>query len=83
MQGKQIRFAPLQLRESQTLRLQRLYKGSLVKPAVGTVADPDADDHRPDGLAAAPGPRLLDWCTALLEVLTVVAPARCAADDAR
>ncbi|WP_462185963.1 transcription-repair coupling factor, partial [Frankia sp. CcWB2] len=38
--GRQIRFAPLELRESQTLRLTRLYRGAVVKPAVRTVLVP-------------------------------------------
>lgn len=33
VQGNYVRFGPVELRESQTLRLQRLYKGALVKPA--------------------------------------------------
>src|SRR5205085_791403 len=33
VQGNAVRFAPLELRESQQLRLQRLYKGALVKQA--------------------------------------------------
>ncbi|HMA46140.1 MAG TPA: TRCF domain-containing protein, partial [Frankiaceae bacterium] len=40
VQGRFVRFAPLSLRESQTLRLQRLYKGAIVKPAVRTVLVP-------------------------------------------
>jgi transcription-repair coupling factor (superfamily II helicase) len=40
VQGRYVRFAPLSLRESQTLRLQRLYKGAIVKPAVRAVLVP-------------------------------------------
>jgi len=40
VQGNHVRFGPLELSESQTLRLQRLYKGSLVKPATRTVLVP-------------------------------------------
>ncbi len=37
VQGKFVRFSPVHLRESQVLRLQRLYKGSLVKDALGQI----------------------------------------------
>jgi transcription-repair coupling factor (superfamily II helicase) len=36
-QGRYIRFAPAHLPESRAMRLQRLYPGSVVKDAVGTV----------------------------------------------
>ena len=59
-QGKFVRFAPLDLRESQTLRLQRLHKGSIVKAATSIV------------LVPAPAERdraLLDWCRGLLDTV--------------
>ena len=40
LQGNHVRFGPLELRESQQLRLQRLYPGSIVKHALGTVLVP-------------------------------------------
>ena len=40
VQGNHVRFGPVELRESQELRLQRLYPGSIVKPALGTVLVP-------------------------------------------
>jgi transcription-repair coupling factor (superfamily II helicase) len=40
VQGKYVRFGPLQLPESQQLRLQRLYPGTLVKEAVHTILVP-------------------------------------------
>jgi len=40
VQGKYVRFGPLQLPESQQLRLQRLYPGTLVKEAVRTILVP-------------------------------------------
>jgi transcription-repair coupling factor (superfamily II helicase) len=39
-QGQHVRFGPLDLRDSQRLRLTRLYPGSLVKPALHTVLVP-------------------------------------------
>ncbi len=53
VQGRYVRFAPLELRESQTLRLQRIYKGSLVKPALRQILVPRPDRHRAHGIAAA------------------------------
>jgi transcription-repair coupling factor (superfamily II helicase) len=40
LQGSFVRFGPLQLPESQQLRLQRLYPGTLVKDAVRTILVP-------------------------------------------
>ena len=40
LQGKYVRFGPLQLPESQQLRLERLYPGTLVKDAVNTILVP-------------------------------------------
>jgi transcription-repair coupling factor (superfamily II helicase) len=40
VQGNFVRFGPLDLRESQVLRLQRLYKGALVKPALHQILVP-------------------------------------------
>jgi transcription-repair coupling factor (superfamily II helicase) len=59
-QGKYVRFSPLELRESQTLRLQRLYPGSVVKSATKIV------------LVPAPQLRdraLLDWARELLDTV--------------
>ena len=60
VQGPHIRFAPLELLESQQLRLQRLHPGSIVKPAVRTVLVP-----RPE----LRDTELLAWCTELLDDL--------------
>jgi transcription-repair coupling factor (superfamily II helicase) len=40
VQGTFVRFGPVELRESQQLRLQRLYPRSVVKQALGTVLVP-------------------------------------------
>jgi len=40
VQGQFVRFGPVSLRESQQLRLQRLYRGSVVKEALGTILVP-------------------------------------------
>jgi transcription-repair coupling factor (superfamily II helicase) len=66
LQGSVVRFSPVVLRESQEVRMQRLYPRSVFKNAVNTISVP-----RP----GKPGQpvrdlELLDWCR---EVLTTVA----------
>jgi transcription-repair coupling factor (superfamily II helicase) len=73
-QGKYVRFAPLELRESQTVRLQRLYPGSLVKPATNTVLVPAPTTARIGGQPLRDR-ELLDWCRSLLDALDVPLPA--------
>jgi transcription-repair coupling factor (superfamily II helicase) len=65
-QGKYIRFAPLELRESQTLRLQRLHPGSIVKPATGIVLVTAPTTARIGGQTLRDQP-LLDWCREVLQ----------------
>jgi transcription-repair coupling factor (superfamily II helicase) len=60
-----IRFAPMELRESQQLRLQRLYPRSVVKPAVRTVLVPEPRTARIGGQPVR-DTALLDWCADLL-----------------
>ncbi|HET6816308.1 MAG TPA: transcription-repair coupling factor [Mycobacteriales bacterium] len=67
-QGKYIRFSPLELRESQTLRLQRLHPGSIVKAATGTVLVPAPQTARVGGQPIRDR-ALLDWCRELLGAL--------------
>ena len=54
VQGNHVRFGPVELRESQQLRLQRLYPGSIVKPTLGTVLVPKPMTAR---VARAPAAR--------------------------
>jgi transcription-repair coupling factor (superfamily II helicase) len=68
LQGTSVRFAPLQLRESQTMRLQRLYPRSVVKPAIGTVLVPRPTTARIGGQPLR-DEALLDWARALLEAV--------------
>jgi transcription-repair coupling factor (superfamily II helicase) len=72
LQGKQVRFAPIALRESQTLRLQRLYKGAIVKPAVGTVLVPLPTTTGRLGAPPLRDRSLLEWAAGLLEALELV-----------
>ena len=40
VQGNRIRFAPVELRDSQRLRLERLYRGTIIKPAIRQILVP-------------------------------------------
>ncbi|HVS67366.1 MAG TPA: transcription-repair coupling factor [Mycobacteriales bacterium] len=64
-QGKYVRFTPLELRESQTLRLSRLYPGSVVKAATKTVLVTAPMTARVGGQPLRNRP-LLDWCRGVL-----------------
>jgi transcription-repair coupling factor (superfamily II helicase) len=68
VQGNFVRFAPLALRESQTLRLQRLYPRSLVKAAVSTVLVPRPATARVGGQPLR-DTALLDWARGLLDAV--------------
>jgi transcription-repair coupling factor (superfamily II helicase) len=74
VQGRQIRFAPLSLRESQTLRLQRLYKGALVKPATSTVLVPAPSTTGRMGAPPLRDRALLAWARALLDEVVGAGP---------
>ena len=68
-QGQHIKFAPLDLKESQELRLGRLYKGSVIKAATKTALVPVPKAGT--ALTAAPlrDDEILGWCRNLLEVV--------------
>ncbi|MCW2680492.1 MAG: transcription-repair coupling factor, partial [Frankiales bacterium] len=68
VQGSSIRFAPLDLRESQTMRLQRLYPRSVVKPQTSTVLVPRPTTARIGGQPLR-DEALLDWARGLLEAV--------------
>src|SRR5450432_242752 len=77
LQGDQIRFAPVSLRESQVLRLQRLFPKSIVKAPVHTILVP-----RPAGVKSTVNAQnlrdvpLLHWVAALVrEILPTGTPA--------
>jgi transcription-repair coupling factor (superfamily II helicase) len=67
--GRQIRFAPLDLRESQTLRLARLYKGAVVKPGIRTVLVPAPAETPRIGARPLRDTALLTWAAGLLEAV--------------
>jgi transcription-repair coupling factor (superfamily II helicase) len=68
LQGNQVRFAPLPLRESQTLRLQRLYPRSVVKQQLDTVLVPKPMTARVGGQPLR-DTALLDWAAQLLDAV--------------
>jgi transcription-repair coupling factor (superfamily II helicase) len=63
-QGRYIRFAPAHLPESRVLRLQRLYPGSVVKDAVGSVLVPRPPSPTDAGQSLK-DTDLLRWATEL------------------
>jgi len=70
VQGTFVRFGPLELRESQTLRLQRLYKGSIVKAALSQILVP-----RPMTAPVAGQPlrdkEVLAWAASLIKAVVM------------
>ena len=68
LQGNQVRFAPLDLRESQVMRLQRLFPRSVAKPQTRTVLVPRPMTARIGGQPVR-DVELLDWCRALLDAV--------------
>ncbi|MDP9394686.1 MAG: transcription-repair coupling factor [Actinomycetota bacterium] len=84
--GTSVRFAPVELRESQELRLKRLYPGSIVKPAVRTILVPRPKTARVGGQPLL-NTDLLRWCgelvdAVLAEPVPAAATAPAAASDA-
>ncbi|MGI8953415.1 MAG: TRCF domain-containing protein, partial [Nocardioidaceae bacterium] len=69
--GSFVRFAPVVLAESAQLRLQRLYKGSIVKATVGTVLVPRPKTAAIGGTALR-DEDLLHWCRTVID--TALAP---------
>ncbi|WP_165987795.1 transcription-repair coupling factor [Streptomyces sp. YIM 98790] len=60
LQGSRIRFSPVELRESQELRLKRLHPGSVIKHATGQVLVPRPATARVGGKPLT-GRQLLAW----------------------
>ena len=67
--GRQVRITPLELRESQTLRLQRLYKGAVVKTAARTVLVPVPTETGRMGSPPLRNRALLGWVQNLLDAV--------------
>ena len=68
LQGSNVRFGPVELRESQQLRLNRLYPRSQVKAAAQQLLVPRPSTGRIGGRPLV-GRELLDWCTAFLSAM--------------
>jgi len=66
--GPNIRFGPLELRESQQLRLTRLYPGTVVKVATRTILVPRPSTARVGGTPIT-GVPLLDWARDLVDAV--------------
>ncbi|MFK5688804.1 transcription-repair coupling factor [Ornithinimicrobium sp. LYQ92] len=66
LQGQMVRFGPVEnLRESQQLRLTRVYKGTLIKPATRQVLVP-VPKTAPVGGKPLRDQEILDWASQLL-----------------
>ncbi|GAA1334696.1 transcription-repair coupling factor [Saccharothrix algeriensis] len=79
VQGATIRFSPLELKDSQLVRLRRLHPKAVHKPATRTVSVPRPTEGAAGGRMGAPLLRdqeLLDWCAHFLGSLagTPVSP---------
>src|SRR5690606_12901645 len=68
LQGSQIRFAPLELRESQQLRLRRLYPKAVLKSTTHTLLVPVPKAGGIGGKQLRDR-ELLKWCTELVEAV--------------
>ena len=64
-QGKYLRVSPVQLRDSQAMRLKRLHPGAVIKAAVRQVLVPLPLTQRVGGAPLTDGP-LLEWGEALV-----------------
>jgi transcription-repair coupling factor (superfamily II helicase) len=64
-QGTKIRFFPVELPESASLRLSRLYPGTIIKPAVRTILVPRPSTARVGGEPLRDA-ALLQWVTELI-----------------
>ncbi len=72
-QGSTIRFAPLELMDSQLVRLRRLHPKAVYKEVARTVSVPRPTEGAAGGRMGAPQLRdqeLLDWCGHFLRSLS-------------
>lgn len=73
-QGKYLRLGPVELGDAQAARLQRLYPGSIMKPAIRKVLVPLPTTSRLGGEPLV-DQDLIDWVDNLLEVIVGYRPA--------
>ncbi|ALE91542.1 transcription-repair coupling factor [Arthrobacter alpinus] len=74
LQGNFIKFAPADLPESKEMRLNRMYPGSLVKPALNSILIPKPKTARIGGRDLADA-EVLTWAQGVLEAIFEKAPA--------
>ncbi|PKQ25827.1 MAG: transcription-repair coupling factor [Actinobacteria bacterium HGW-Actinobacteria-4] len=65
-QGKFVRFSPVELPDSAALRINRLYPGTLIKPAVRQLLVPAPTSQRIGGTPTE-GPDVLDWVRTVIQ----------------
>ncbi|GAB3691798.1 transcription-repair coupling factor [Angustibacter aerolatus] len=82
VQGRTVRFAPVELRESQQLRLTRLYPGTTVRAAVRTIQVPAPTTARVGGRPLRDA-EVLGWARELVQAVLLDDVARAAAVGAR
>jgi transcription-repair coupling factor (superfamily II helicase) len=70
VQGNFVRFGPVELRESQRLRLNRLHPGSVVKEALGTILVPTPRTARVGGRPLRDR-AILDWAADVIRSVVV------------
>ncbi len=70
VQGNHVRFGPVELRESQQLRLNRVYPGSIVKPALRTILVPTPRTARVGGRPLRDR-AILDWAADVIRSVVV------------
>ncbi len=68
VQGKYVRFAPVELPESATMRLKRIYPGSMIKPAIRTVLVPYPTTSRIGGKPLR-GEEILEWARQFIRIV--------------
>jgi transcription-repair coupling factor (superfamily II helicase) len=68
LQGKSVRFAPVELRESQQLRLTRLYPGATVRPTLRAIMVPVPTTSRVGGRPLRDGD-VLRWARELVDAV--------------
>jgi transcription-repair coupling factor (superfamily II helicase) len=68
MQAAAVRFAPVDLAESATLRMTRLYPGTVVKPGIRTMVVPRPRTARVAGQAVR-DTELLTWCRGVVDAM--------------
>jgi transcription-repair coupling factor (superfamily II helicase) len=78
LQGKHVRFAPVELRESQQLRLTRLYPGTMVRPALRAIMVPAPTTARVGGRPLRDGD-ILRWARELVDAVLLDDVAQAAA----